>query len=373
MRSRQVQYMYRKELVNLVGELLGIVSMKNLCIFTLYDELGASSQYRAYIFREELEKNFNIKWYAFWDNNYVTKYMHNKKKYILQIAFQYICAYFRRWYQLNFIATRSDVVFIQKGIIPRIQSTFLKKIKNKGIKIVFDVDDAVYTMHRDNSALIAKEADCVICGNDTLKAYYSKFNKNCVTIPTIENTLMYEPYWSNTFDSKVIGWIGSKTTIDNFDLIIDALNWITSRHPEVKIHIISNTALDYTTKINNAYLFQWEPSSYINDISRFSIGIMPLKDNEINRGKCGFKLIQYLNMKKPVIASGVGVNGEIVEGNGIVANTEDEWIAAIEKLLYDRDYYDDCVKHIEGVFFDTYHFSKVAQQLLKIIDGTNIC
>lgn len=55
--------------------------MKNLCIFTLYTETGASSKYRAYIFQEELEKNFNVQWFPFWNDTYITKYMHNKKKY----------------------------------------------------------------------------------------------------------------------------------------------------------------------------------------------------------------------------------------------------------------------------------------------------
>ena len=60
--------------------------MKKLCVFTLYAEKGGSSQYRAYIFRKELEKHFNVvNWSYFWNNNYATKYMHNKKKYIFQM------------------------------------------------------------------------------------------------------------------------------------------------------------------------------------------------------------------------------------------------------------------------------------------------
>jgi len=339
-----------------------------LCVFTLYSEKGASSQYRAYIFKKQLEKKYRVKWFSFWNNNYVTKYMHNKKKYALLIAFQFVINIIKRLYQIYFIAPSCDVVFIQKAIIPKFKSTFLGRIKKKNIRIVFDVDDAVYTLSRDNTDRIAKMSSCVICGNNALKKHYRKYCDNCVVIPTVDNTNFYQPYWKDTYQNKIIGWIGSQTTINNFDLIVDALNEITHLHPEVKVMIISNTALDYTKKINNSYLKKWSSKTYMKDLSRITIGIMPLKDNEFTRGKCGFKLIQYLNMKKPVIGSGVGVNKDIIKGNGIVANSKEEWLAALETLLYNKHEYNRCIQNIENNFFEIYHFDNVLNQLFQVID-----
>lgn len=139
----------------------------------------------------------------------------------------------------------------------------------------------------------------------------------------------------------------------------------------MKIAIISNTALNYTDKINNSYLVPWKKETYIEEIGKFTIGIMPLKSNEFTAGKCGFKLIQYLNMKKPVIGSDVGVNKEIIGGNGIVANTEEEWIDAMEKLLFNENMYNKCVRHIENNFFVKYHFKKISERVIDIINGGN--
>ncbi len=341
-----------------------------MCVFTLYSEKGASSRYRAYIFKNKLDQNFDVEWHPFWNDEYATQYMHNKKKYIIQIGLQYIGAFIKRVYQLIFLAPKCDIVFIQKGLFPKTRITLLNKLKRSNTRIVFDVDDAIYVDAKsDSSDIIALKADCVICGNQNLKSYYSSFNGNCIVLPTIENTFEYEPYWTDTFKNKVIGWIGSKTTIDNFDLVIDALNEITKKHPEVNVAIISNTALDYTDRIKNSYLVPWKQETYIEEISKFTIGIMPLKDNEINRGKCGFKLIQYLNMKKPVIGSPVGVNCEIIEGNGLTPESTEEWVNAFESLLYNESIYKECVTHIENNFFETYHYGKVTNRLIETLNG----
>ena len=64
---------------------------------------------------------------------------------------------------------------------------------------------------------------------------------------------------------------------------------------------------------------------------------MPLSDSEWERGKCGYKLIQYMACGKPVVATPVGVNKVIVRQgvNGFLANTEAEWCDAIDVLCQD--------------------------------------
>ena len=61
---------------------------------------------------------------------------------------------------------------------------------------------------------------------------------------------------------------------------------------------------------------------------------MPLHDGPFERGKCGYKLIQYMASGLPVVASPIGVNREIVENdiNGYLASTESEWFDALYKL-----------------------------------------
>src|SRR5205807_2806167 len=78
----------------------------------------------------------------------------------------------------------------------------------------------------------------------------------------------------------------------------------------------------------------WSEATEVEDILRFDVGIMPLPDQPWERGKCGYKLIQYMACARPVIASPVGANSEIVEHgvNGFLATTDEDWRSALDML-----------------------------------------
>src|SRR5206468_2471185 len=82
----------------------------------------------------------------------------------------------------------------------------------------------------------------------------------------------------------------------------------------------------------------WSEETEVPDMRRCDIGIMPLPDEPYERGKCGYKLLQYMACGRPVIASPVGANNEIVESgvSGYLAATSREWIESIGKLRSDR-------------------------------------
>ena len=86
-------------------------------------------------------------------------------------------------------------------------------------------------------------------------------------------------------------------------------------------------------------VFEWSEREEIAFIQSLDIGIMPLSNTPWARGKCGFKLIQYMACGLPVVASPVGVNSDIVEHgvNGFLADTNEEWSNSIKRLVKDRD------------------------------------
>ena len=81
----------------------------------------------------------------------------------------------------------------------------------------------------------------------------------------------------------------------------------------------------------------WTEATEVASISQFDVGIMPLVDESFERGKCGYKLIQYMACGLPVVASPVGVNRQIVEHgvNGFLAETQEDWALALKTLIAD--------------------------------------
>jgi len=74
-------------------------------------------------------------------------------------------------------------------------------------------------------------------------------------------------------------------------------------------------------------------------VASFDIGIMPLKGGDYDVGKGGFKLIQYMGMGIPVVASPIGINCEIVEDgvNGFLAASPQQWRDSLKRLLTDPE------------------------------------
>jgi glycosyltransferase involved in cell wall biosynthesis len=55
----------------------------------------------------------------------------------------------------------------------------------------------------------------------------------------------------------------------------------------------------------------WSETTEVADILSFDVGIMPLPDSPWERGKCGYKLIQYMACARPVIVARAGGAAEL--------------------------------------------------------------
>ena len=86
----------------------------------------------------------------------------------------------------------------------------------------------------------------------------------------------------------------------------------------------------------NCIFLDWDEKTELKELSECHVGIMPLHDSEWELGKCGYKILQYMALKLPVIASPIGVNKEIITNNynGLFANSIDEWYS---KILHLKD------------------------------------
>jgi glycosyltransferase involved in cell wall biosynthesis len=97
--------------------------------------------------------------------------------------------------------------------------------------------------------------------------------------------------------------------------------------------------IDPFLPLKNCRFIKWTKDTEIEDLPNIHIGLMPLTDDELSKGKCGIKTIQYLSLGIPAVVSPVGINKIIVlEGvHGFHCNDLSQWRSKLELLLINPD------------------------------------
>ena len=173
-----------------------------------------------------------------------------------------------------------------------------------------------------------------IVGNDYLADYARQFCNNVTVFPTTLDLNTIKITEHAIGDKICIGWIGSRTTIKHIEWAAPILRKIQSKYGnKVYFKVVADVSLNIeNVDIENV---MWSQEIESEQLSSFDIGIMPLPDNEWTRGKCGFKGLQCMAYKIPVVMSPVGVNTKIIQDgiNGYLADTENEWLEKISLLI----------------------------------------
>jgi glycosyltransferase involved in cell wall biosynthesis len=154
-------------------------------------------------------------------------------------------------------------------------------------------------------------------------------------VPSVVDIDAYPVAPPRADDAPVIGWIGSPSTEDSIEAIAGALARVCER-TRARV-VLVGAASDPRRWPFPCEVRPWIAGQDAAEIAAFTVGIMPLADDPWSRGKCGYKLVQYLACGRPAVASPVGANRDIVlpEVTGLLATGEEEWVGALERLLGD--------------------------------------
>ncbi|HOT13873.1 MAG TPA: glycosyltransferase family 4 protein [Bacteroidales bacterium] len=236
-------------------------------------------------------------------------------------------------------------IFIQKVYLPRWE---IKIFKYCGKNIIYDFDDAIYVNEQSQAIsknkrkrldYVLKQADWITVENET-NANYAKIcgNNNSIIITgPIECNRYFPQENTNSGNEFVIGWIGSPSTTKYLEIVKRPLQILSQTHPNFKLMLIG--ANDIAIEGVNTENYPWTLDSEVELLRKFDIGIMPLYNDIWCAGKGGYKLLQYMALGIPSIASPVGVNDDILNMGdiGFKAITEEDWIKSFEKLINNKE------------------------------------
>jgi len=312
-------------------------------ILSRYEPLGSSSRLREFSYIPWLTaRGLSVDIQSLLPDSYVERlYSGGGRR-----AFDVLRSYTRR---LGYLLThrRPGVIWLEKELWPYVPAS-LEAALLSSVPYVLDVDDAVfhnYDQHR--SALVKRflghkidrlfrGAALVTAGNTYLARRALRAGAPWVeTVPTVVDLNDYAGGPQNTSARDfTVGWVGSPPTQRHVQAMSGILSELLTGDGVRFITIGTR----FKSRLFTGHEEQpWRRETEAHQLSQFDVGIMPLPDEPWERGKCGYKLIQYMAAGLPVVASPVGVNKEIVKHgeNGFLADTRHEWRTALSALKND--------------------------------------
>jgi Glycosyl transferases group 1 len=317
-----------------------------ILFLTRYGRLGASSRQRCYLYLDELQAS-GIECHVspFLDDDYVRR-LYSARPVNIAAVFR---AYLRRLVLLSRLQVY-DLLWIEKEALPWIPApvelAILRLARNR---IVIDCDDAIFHRYDQHNSgfvrgLLGRKidrvmaaADLMIVGNSYLGGRAKAAGARAIAeLPTVVDLRSYPKRSAPGHGQKALtlGWIGSSLTGAYLECLRPALSDLAARQP-LRIILVgaSPTALAGLPVERVAWSLKTETAQ----LARFDVGLMPLPDQAWERGKCGYKLIQYMASSLPVVASPVGANRDIIVPGetGFLAETRAEWVSSLLCLAQD--------------------------------------
>ena len=239
-------------------------------------------------------------------------------------------------------AARGGVVVVQKPNLTFAQLDELLDASDG--RLVVDFDDAIWMGYgpRDPAdglpsleATLAR-ARLVTAGSEHLAAWARRVSGGdvCVVPPSLDLRRYQRVRQHEDAASPVACWVGTSSNFRDF-VAAPALRSLVEGDV-VRLRVISDRPRD-AHQWPGVEWVPWSLEREVAELASCDLGLMPLRDDERTRGRCGYKALQYQAAGLPVVASPVGGAAEaVVDGEtGLFAATEDAWSEAVGRLASD--------------------------------------
>ncbi len=319
-------------------------AMADILLLSRYERLGASSRVRSYQFLDAIAAaGIAVEVCPLFDDAYV-RARHSASG----VPVGNVLAAFARRVRDALSHRSAKVLWVEYELLPWLPFAFERALLGSGRPLVVDYDDAIFHRYdRHGSgvvrALLGRKidrlmarADVVIAGNDYLAARARTAGARRVEVlPSVIDLARYRQKDPATARSGFrVGWIGSPSTTPYLRSLEPMFRDLGEVPGLTVVNIGGTPWLPEGIAVEN---LPWAEDTEVRDMLEFDVGVMPLPDDPWARGKCGFKLIQYMGCALPVVASPVGANAQIVEHGrtGFHATTPADWSRALHTLAGD--------------------------------------
>lgn len=256
--------------------------------------------------------------------------------------------YLLRTLQLRRELRAADLVVLQKIKVSPAEAGLLGRWCRR---LVLDLDDAIYLRkprrpggpaqdslwRRVKFEATSRAADLVVVGNLELAASAARSARRIEVLPTAVDLERYRASVPDPERPPTLVWVGRPENLIALELIRPALANLAGRLPGLRLRVVCSRFPEWPeVEIDPV---PWSPEAEVEALATADVGLMPLADDGWSRGKCAFKLLQYMAASLPCVASPVGANREaVLDGvTGYLPATRGAWESSLSRLLDDSD------------------------------------
>jgi glycosyltransferase involved in cell wall biosynthesis len=245
-------------------------------------------------------------------------------------------------------ADRPDLVYIYREAALAGPALLERLTRRWQAPIVYDLDEPLFVPYASpRNRLFSRLrwaskidelfglSDRVFAVNRAIAGYAGRFCDQVSVVPMAVDLQRYRPSPVSTAARPLtVGWVGTRTTQPNLELIAEPLRRLARSHG-AGLRVLADEPM--TLPGLDLEFLPWDFHQEVPRLQACQIGVVPVKPHPWTPWKFFFKLIQFMSLGMPVVASPVGSNLEIIEdgANGFLADGDDQWYDRLRALADD--------------------------------------
>lgn len=342
-----------------------------IAAFTRYERMGASSRVRFLQYIPHLQqRGADVSVHPLFPNAYLAQLYGSGSRSSLMVAGSMM----RRL--SHALTLDADVIWLQREILPFMPFALEDHLLS-GKPLVIDFDDAHHLYYRNSrSGLVRhiygdkidqlmRRAAVVTVGNSTLLDYAKAVGARDVRfVPSAVDAQSFKAQAPAA--DFTVGWIGTPVTAQEALPLVEAPLARFLNETGAKCVLVGARPNQFPSL--KADYVPWSEATESDVLSRLSVGLCPLADTPWNRGKSGYKVIQYMAAGRATLTSPVGIAASLVENGatGFHCVTPEDWYNTLTRLYRERAVCASLGARAQEIATQKYDTAVVAAQLYDL-------
>jgi L-malate glycosyltransferase len=248
--------------------------------------------------------------------------------------------------------------------------------------LIYWLDDPLYIPYRSPSSgvlsylkffgkvkTLCRISAGVMTNSPSHTAFARRYNDRVCEIPSLVDADLYTGWRPRAGNGRVcVGWTGSSSTAGNLQLIREPLERLAARE-DVELRFIGAPQFDLPGVRYTAQ--EWCAETEVDDLRRFDVGLLPVPPSPWAPHKFYMKLVQYMALGIPPVASAMGCNPSVIdEGeSGFLSRDPRDWESAVSQLVQDADLRERMGRRAAEVAHQRYTLQANADKILNAFEA----